>query len=1030
MAGEGSGEDAVLERRSSSLMEWMHEQAKRYDSNEDDDYNRRRLRMLSRKSSRREKVRLLRGTVLGVESAYVMQKAAHTTNSHNDESCSVQGDDGQMRITMPDWLPNLPRRPTKDRSRLKTRRLLKHCNLRECGKRFRISVTGSANVKTGLQEKQPWEKMKTGKGVVRAYAGPNKQGHRGYPHRFGLRDLYNSIEQTKSVEFHVSDSKDVTKLLPYFSASMKLRPPLGHRQVEEAEEITSSLVRARDERRAARRGEVSPRVHLVSNSQHGANARPSTVGEVPGGRQHGLRPSTVSTAEVQDRSYVPRNADSWSSYSVVKTTQSDATNTKGIRHLTSRSGVASRARPSTAMSTTTQVLMELNSLPTSKLLTKTLKAAEAMKEKGETRAAASVTLASTFGAAKHIPSQPGTVVIPRNENDKAIDRLASSLGFYRHSKPDRDVLEAKLKQSRHIKNHQKIIDRNRQTATINTENPHAPERIRKFQLAAAARAQRALVTREMVRKIKYMGRKQDAEKRTGHDMIGRIKQKEYKNRQTTCLHLVAFGARAQRLCTCLRLGRMDHAELQLKLSAATKIQRQWRWRQSFQVKRDIGQRFQRAYRTLRKALYWSIFNFRIKYKCAHAPVILAFLRQCSPKAQQADKVKAALQIQKVTKKFRWKVILTQRIVRGYAECRRARIRALILMWRRVEQEIAADRRAKVIEVKKKHHVNRTELEKQKELGVALVQVKRIVRHTYDVMAKKEMCDVDIPETSFCPAIVKILMDYQGRLRMQQAGREPPGVSRASVRPAYRRRRAMMSSVRFELAAYTSRLMDAVKEEDDGRIMDVLQTIDAMYEPADFVKLDVISVPEETIKRVLEPMLMQMMRAARRRVPEEYSKVLAARHKLLTMHINRRTMESAVNAREKIDATIHQLRAKPSRWPPPRVYTTMDRAAFKTAVTQAVKVHRKKLGRNTIDDDAFDDVDADDAALLQRQINLVSSNEREAVEKQKEQFRKRKGRINDRDFFDAEDAAFHRLFELPEGGKELLRQPSRHVEYLL
>ena len=312
MAGEGSGEDAVLERRSSSLMEWMHEQAKRYDSNEDDDYNRRRLRMLSRKSSRREKVRLLRGTVLGVESAYVMQKAAHTTNSHNDESCSVQGDDGQMRITMPDWLPNLPRRPTKDRSRLKTRRLLKHCNLRECGKRFRISVTGSANVKTGLQEKQPWEKMKTGKGVVRAYAGPNKQGHRGYPHRFGLRDLYNSIEQTKSVEFHVSDSKDVTKLLPYFSASMKLRPPLGHRQVEEAEEITSSLVRARDERRAARRGKVSPRVHLVSNSQHGAIARPSTVGEVPGGRQHGLRPSTVSTAEVQDRSYVPPNADSWS----------------------------------------------------------------------------------------------------------------------------------------------------------------------------------------------------------------------------------------------------------------------------------------------------------------------------------------------------------------------------------------------------------------------------------------------------------------------------------------------------------------------------------------------------------------------------------------------------------------------------------------------------------------------------------------------------------------------------------------------
>ncbi len=129
---------------------------------------------------------------------------------------------------------------------------------------------------------------------------------------------------------------------------------------------------------------------------------------------------------------------------------------------------------------------------------------------------------------------------------------------------------------------------------------------------------------------------------------------------------------------------------------------------------------------MRKALYWKLFNFKINFKSKRAPIILAFLRQYSPLAQKADKIKAALNIQRVCKRFRWRVIKAQRLSKAYLKIRRAREECMVLMWRKIERKIAEKRRLKIVKRLKKHHEKRSAAQREKEINLAAIQARRII----------------------------------------------------------------------------------------------------------------------------------------------------------------------------------------------------------------------------------------------------------------------------------------------------------------
>jgi hypothetical protein len=929
------------------------------------------------------------------------------------EDYNIYGDerlyeDGQTKVMAPTWLKRLPRQ-SRGKSEYKIKRMLKHINLAEGGVRFRVHVTGNSKPQSVFQRESnraPWKKDKS-TSAAREFSGPKTANHDGYAKADNLFKLYSSLDQ-HNIEFSVPTHTQVNNQLTNFAKSNSdgMRPTLGHFQQEEAQSIVEDLLRSK------RPHQPSPRTMKIKQG----TSRPATAaGDVQ------------MCNSSKDTSILPATLTVWSSYAMVSDKQKDATHKNmAIDHLTTRLP----ASESMANSVTNKVKLAMQTLPKSKLLEKTQQAmahgaASAMM--GKARAAKTMTLAHTVGGLK-VESNKRNLP-PRNETDKAIDRLASMLSFYRSSAKEHIALEEKFKEYSLVKNGQQIMQRNRRTASHRMYNFNAPEQINKRKARAQKRLASAHVKRKISRHTKYMERRKDAMKRTGHDIIGRKKILEHQRKQTEFLKLIKLAMMARKLTAALRIGRLGYEERARQTHGAVTIQRFIRWRKSFQLDFKKGRKYRRAFQLLRRSLFWGVFNFRIRYKSSQTPVLLSFLRDHSLAAKQTDQIKASLQIQKLCKRFRYKVVQAQHYVRDFVRCRFARIEALKRKWRKVEREIAKERRVKKITHLRKQHEHRSATERNAELEAAWKSVKQIMF--------QKSADAPMPDSEeFCPAIVKIITDFKNQTTKLQT--TPSRLQHRHNRMSRARRHGILTHAQMELAVYSSRLISASKENNEKVAREVLFTVDAVYNPKDYVPLELIQVPDKIVVGRIKPILRDLMKKWVNKSPAEYERLKTKMYLKAGRQTSKRMVSEWKDCLTKVseediesDTTFKDVRSK---WPTPEIYTSIDNAAFKTIVSSQVHKYRSKIGKSDVfDEEDMNEDDVQDAVVLQHQMNVMLKTERQGIlNHQARVTRKRMSQTSSSMHRSmgvlstpAEDDAFVSLFEVDnsDGNKYLNRQLS-------
>jgi hypothetical protein len=150
--------------------------------------------------------------------------------------------------------------------------------------------------------------------------------------------------------------------------------------------------------------------------------------------------------------------------------------------------------------------------------------------------------------------------------------------------------------------------------------------------------------------------------------------------QTQWIKLIWIGSKTKEWCHRLVQRRGEIEEERAKVQAVIRMQSMFRGG----FTRDLHEKFIKVKEMLLSRLWIIRLNIHTKQRKREASLVRSFLNDYA----NTNPFKV------VVSKFRWKIIWTQRAVRGFLKCKRARINVLTRKWIKIERVVARKRKEK------------------------------------------------------------------------------------------------------------------------------------------------------------------------------------------------------------------------------------------------------------------------------------------------------------------------------------------------